>query len=186
MEDRYENYMTNKETDHGRKYFDDKTVNYLKAKSREAIEENQNISLLYFQVDWENSKKNFYGELLFKKFINPQGIQLRGAIKMEQGGEQMQSGIPSKIMKLVFSCYVDALREMNCDPKRGDFFGYGKRLYEIYDKTLEDYGPGNVIGNRERMRIDFMSIEADDETLQRNPFGDNLGLDSQLRNNGLI
>jgi len=177
---------SNKETDHGKLYWGEKTLNFLKDKSRVVLEEYQDISLLYFQIDWMKSKKNFYGELLFKKFVNPLGIQIKGAIKMSQGEEQLNQGVPNKIMKLAFSCYTEQLKELNIEPNYGDYFAYGQRLYQIYDRTLKDYGPGNVNGNRERMRIDYLCIQEDDETIQRDPWGDNLGLDIQIRGNGSI
>lgn len=173
-------------TENGRLYFGDKDASYLKEMSRQAVEEHNNVSLLYFAVDWENSKRNFYGELTMKKFKNPLGVQLVGIIKMNQGEEQQNQGVPNKIMKLTFSCYVEHLKEKSVEPQLGDYFSYGQRIYEIYDKTLKDYGPGNLIGNRERMRIDYLCVQADDEIIQRQPFGDNLGLDIQIRNNGSI
>lgn len=177
---------SSKETDHGRLYFGNKDVAYLKKLSREAVEQHNNVTLLYFALDWEASKRNVYGEMLMKKFKNPKGVQLSGIIKMNQGDETMNQGVPQKIMKLTFSCYVDLLREKDVEPKIGDYFSYGQRIYEIYDTTLKDYGPGNVIGNRERMRVDFYAIQSDDEVIQKNPFSKNLGTDLDIRKNGSI
>lgn len=174
------------ETDSGRLYWDDKTVGFIKEMSRTVLEDYQNISVLYFQIDWSKSQKNFYGEMKFKKFVNPLGIQVRGAITIGQGEEQLNQGIPNKIMRLTFSCYTEHIKELNIEPNFGDYFAYGQRLYQIYDKTIKDYGPGNVNGNRERMRIDYYCVQEDDETIQKNAWGDNLGLDIQIRGNGSI
>ena len=175
-----------KQTDHGRLYWSDKNTEYLEQKSRESLEQNQDVSVLYFQIDWHQSKRNFYGEMTIKKFVNPLGIKVRGAVKMQQGDEQLNQGIPNKIMKLIFSCYTEELKELNIEPALGDYFAYGQRIYQIYDKTIKDYGPGNVIGNRKRMRIDYFCIQDDDEVLMKNPFSENLGLDIQIRGNGSI
>lgn len=180
------NTNSSKNTNHGRLYFDDKDIAYLKKLSREAVEQHNNVSLLYFGLDWEASKRNIYGEMIVKKFKNVSGVQIKGIIKMQQGDETLNQGIPQKIMKLDFSCYVEHLKELGVDPKIGDYFSYGVRFYKIYDTTLEDYGPGNVIGNRERMRKDFRCIQEDDEVIQQNPFGDNLGTDIDIRKNGSI
>jgi len=179
------NYGNGKNTDHGRLYWGDKDIEYQKKLSRDWVEEIHNVSLLYFEIDWENSRRNWYGELLYKKFKNPLGVEINGWIKMNQGSEQLNNGIPNKIMKLNFACYVEHLKELNIEPNIGEYFSYGQRIYLIYDKTLNDYGPGNVIGNRERMRVDFFAIQEDDEVLFSDPWANNKGTDIDIRNGGI-
>jgi len=172
---------TDKRSENGNLYFNDKDIQYLKKQSREVVEEIHNMSVLYFALDWEQSKKNFYGELTMKKFKQPRGIEVRGKFKITQGGEQLQSGVPNKIMKMVVSVYREHLHELNIDPQRGDYFGIGKRLYQIYDYTIEDVGPGNVLLKRENLRVDYFAIMDDDEVIQKDVWGDNLGLEEQIR-----
>ena len=141
-----------------------------------------NFSVLYFEVDWVNSKKNFYGELIYKKFTIPKGTPIKGTIKLEQGTEQMSQGIPNKIMKLTLSIYTQQLDELGMRPKLGDYFGIGNRFYEIYDRTIEDVGVGNVMIDRKQMRLDYKCVQADDEVMFRDAWGnDNLGTESKLR-----
>lgn len=173
--------MSDKKTENGNLYFVDKDIQYLKQQSRQVVEEHNNMSVLFFALDWEKSKKNFYGELTLKKFKQIKGVEVRGKFKIEQGGEQLQNGIPNKIMKMSVSVYREHLHELGIDPQRGDYFGIGKRLYQIYDYTIEDVGPGNVLLKRENLRVDYFTIQDDDETVQFNPWGDNLGLEEQIR-----
>ena len=65
---------TDKKTENGHLYFGDKDADYLEKTSREAVEENHNMSILYLELDWLNCKKNFYGEMKVKKFKNPKGV----------------------------------------------------------------------------------------------------------------
>ena len=172
-----------KETNSGKLYFSDKDADYLEKVSREVVEDHHNTPILFFKVDFKNSLRNFYGEMLFKKFQNPKGTEIRGVYKINQGEETSQGGIQNKLMKLTVSIYVEQLEELDVTPELGDYFGIGKRLYIIYDKTIEDVGPGNLQINRKRMRQDFFCIQEDDEALQKNAFGENLGLEKDILDN---
>ena len=170
-----------KQTENGRLYFGDKTQSYLKQVSREAVEEHHNMSVLYFQLDYARSKKNFYGELLAKKFVHPKGIEVRGAFNIKQNELTVSNGIGGKTMSLTVSVFVEQLKELNIAPEKGDYFAIGRRIYQIYDKTLEDVGPGNFMMGRERMRQDFYCFQEEDESIQKDIWGDNLGLEQEIR-----
>ena len=159
-----------KDTHNGRLYFGNKDQSYLKQVSREAVEEHHNAPILYFEIDWEQSKRNFYGEMTMKKFKNPKGIEVRGSYKMSQSAESAFQGLPNKLMSLTASFYVESLKELHIDPRLGDYFAIGWRIYQIYDKTIPDAGPGNFVMNRERMRVDYRCLQEDQENLE----GDNL------------
>lgn len=169
-----------KNTDNGRLYFGDKTSAYLKKKSRQAVEKYHNAPILFFEIDWENSKRNFYGEMPMKKFANPKGVQVRGIYKISQNDDVVQNGVPNKTMKLIVSVYVDQLDELKINPQQGDYFGIGRRLYQIYSRTVDDVGPGSLMMNRGKMRKDFYCYEEDDEVLAKNAFGSNDGLEYQI------
>jgi hypothetical protein len=172
--------ISGKKTENGRLYFGNKDADYLKKVSRQAVEEHHNAPILFFSIDWAKSKKNFYGEMTMKKFREPLGTPVKGIFKIEQGEEQLQQGVPNKIMKLTVSIYIDQLEELNIKPELGDYFGIGKRLYQIYDKTIEDVGPGSLMMNRGRFRQDFHCLQDDDEVLMKNAYGSNTGLESQI------
>lgn len=169
-----------RKTDNGRLYFGDKTAEYLKKKSRQAVEKYHNAPILYFGIDWTKSKRNFYGELTIKKFDNPKGVEVRGIYKINQSEASKENGLPNKSMTLTVSVYVDQLTELNIDPKEGDYFAIGKRLYKIYSRTLDDVGPGSLMMNRGKVRKDYLCYEEDDESIQKNSFGANTGLESQI------
>jgi len=176
--------LGNKVTDHptegGRLYFGDKDVEYLKKMSRQALEEHNDAPILYFGIDWEQSKRNFYGEMMIKKFVNPKGTQIRGSYKIYQASPNNTMGFLAKKMKMNVSVYTEQLEELGIEPTYGDYFAIGVRLYCIHDMTIKDAGVGNVMMNRERMRVDYVAFEEDDEALQKDIWGDSLSLEYQI------
>ena len=68
----------------GNNFYGDKTLKYLKKLSRESVEQHTNTSVLYFEVDFERSKRNFYGEMLIRIWKNPIGISVKGVIQLDQ------------------------------------------------------------------------------------------------------
>ena len=169
---------TARKDDNGKLYFGDKDAAFLKQQSREAIETIHNAPILYFEIDWEQSKRNFYGEMLIKKFVDVKGVEVRGSFKIEQAAGTMFQGLPNQLMKLIVSVYVEQLEELKIDPQLGDYFGVGKRLYQLYTMTSVDAGPGNLMMNRERMRQDFFAMEDDVESLLP---GVDLGLEYDIK-----
>lgn len=171
---------TQKKTNNGNLYFGDKDAKYLKKVSREAVEKHNDAPILYFAVDWINSKRNFYGEMKVKRFKNPKGQEIRGIYKIEQNPITHQNGIPYKTMKLTVSLYTEQLQELLIEPVRGDYFYVGQRYYQIYDMTINDAGPGQLLMDRERMRSDYFAFEVDDETIQKQVELENFGPDFNL------
>ena len=174
---------TDKDTENGKLYFGDKSAAFLKEKSRQAVEDYHNISILFLEIDWINSKLNFYGEMTTKRFVNPQGIQIRGSYKIAQNEVTHQNGIPYKTMKIDVSIYTEQLKELSIEPKRGDYFYVGNRYYQIYDLTINDAGPGQLMMDRERMRCDYAAFEVDDETIQKAVNDKNFGPDINIQHN---
>jgi len=176
------NTITPKETEFGKAYFSDKDAAYLNKVSKQVVEDHNNVSILYFAIDWVHSHRNFYGELLHKKFSNPFGTQIKGILKLEQGGEQLLQSLPYKLMKMTVSIYTDQLKQLNVEPQLGEYFSVGNRFYRIYNKTIDDVGPGNLMINRGRMRCDYNCIEEDNEVISQNPWTDgDLGTEADLR-----
>ena len=58
--------INKEDTRSGRILFGDKSLKYLEKMSRTAVEDYTNTSLLFFEIDYQASKKNFYGELIIK------------------------------------------------------------------------------------------------------------------------
>lgn len=156
---------TGREHKSGNAFFGNKDVKYLKKLSRESIEKHTNTSVLYFEVDVEKSKRNFYGEMLVKKFNNPRGISIAGVIELNEGGDNSLEDVPSKILTLKFSCYVAQLRELGIEPKLGDYFATKNRLYFIHNKTILDANSVSVNVDKEALSIRYDCIQSDDETI---------------------
>lgn len=149
----------------GQAFFGSKTQNYLKKLSRESVEKHTNTSVLFFAVDYEKSKRNFYGELIIKKWVNAQGIEVKGVIQLDEGGDLVMEDIPNKILTLNFSCYISHLRELGIDPQLGDYFATKNRIYMIYNKTILDANQVSIMTDAEAMYIKYDCVQGDDEQL---------------------
>lgn len=156
-----------KDVENGKQYFGNKDAEYLKQQSRAAVEDRHDMPILFFEIDWENSARNFYGELTVKKFVNPQGIQIRGMYKLEQQEMTKFNNVPYQKMHLTVSIYTEQMQELGIEPKLNDYFSVGKRFYQIYKKTINDVGPGNLMMNREKMRCDYFAHEVDNEVVNK-------------------
>ena len=184
MEANNKNQKPNKS---GSLYLGSKDLEYLQKVSREAVESHHNMTIMYFEIDVAKSHRNFYGELLYKKFVNDKGIEIPGTIKFESGDEDTFQGLPNKISKLVFSTFTDTLKEYGINPKLGDYFSYGKRFYLIYDKTLNQVGVENIVGDRKQVRMDFKAVQDDEEVLYKDPYNHAFeGAQTDILNNGSI
>lgn len=150
----------------GNNFYGDKTLKYLKKLSRESVEQHTNTSVLYFEVDFERSKRNFYGEMLIRIWKNPLGISVKGVIQLDQSDEIAIEDIPNKTMSLNFSCYLDHLKELDIEPKIGDCFSIKNRIYMIYDKTILDANMVSVAVDREALYIKYTCIALDSEQIQ--------------------
>jgi hypothetical protein len=171
---------TNKNTEHGRLYHGDKTSEYLKEKSRQAVEDYHNMPILFLQIDWENCKRNFYGEMTVKRFVNPKGIQMRGKYEISENDQANQNGIPYKTMKLEVSIFTEQLKELSLEPVRGDYFYVGNRYYQIWNITINDVGPGTLL-QRERVKVLYSAFEMDDEAIQKSINDQNPGADFNIQ-----
>jgi len=145
--------------------FGRKSEQFLRTKSRQAVEKYSDTSLFYFEVDYDKSYKNFYGELLIKEWVNPQGTQLHGTIEVTESDESELSGLPNKLLSLKFSCYVEHLKEIGIMPKIGNYFTTKNEVYIIQDKTLLDSNKHSINTDSEAIAIEFKCTQVDDETM---------------------
>lgn len=153
---------TPRDTKNGNAFFGGKDMAYLKKMSRQAVEKHTDTSALYLEIDYENSIRNFYGELLVKKFVNPLGIAVKGVISVDENDSVTLEKIPNKITKFSLSCYSEHLRELGVEPRIGDYFILQNRYYMIWDKTISDANNPVTVG-RENLSITYKCSEADDE-----------------------
>ncbi len=157
---------TPRESGSGNAFHGSKTQNYLKKLSRESIEKHTNTSVLFFAVDYEKSKRNFYGELLIKKWVNPTGIEVKGIVQLDEGGDIVVEDIPNKVMVLNFSCYISHLRELGIDPQLGDYFSTKNRIYMIHNKSILDANQVSVKTDSEALYIKYDCVQADDSQIE--------------------
>jgi hypothetical protein len=156
---------TQKNKEHGRTGFGDKTLDYLKKKSRDAIEKYTDTSALFFELDYTNSKKNFYGEILIKKWKNPKGVLVNGVISIIEGNEVTVEDIPNQLARLNFVVYIDHLKELNIWPHIGDYFSIKNRIYFIHKRTLLDSDKNSILTDKEAVTMKFTCVEADQESI---------------------
>jgi len=156
---------TPRPSESGQAFFGSKTQNYLKKLSRESIEKHTNTSVLFFAVDYENSKRNFYGELIIKKWVNPKGVEVKGIIQLDEGSDLVVEDISNKILTLNFSCYISHLREIGIDPQLGDYFATKNRIYMIHNKTILDANQVSIMTDAEALYVKYECVQGDDEQL---------------------
>ena len=158
--------QTRNNTSNGEKIgFGNKTLEFLKKKSREAIEINSEASVLFFELDYINSHRNFYGELLVKKWKNPRGVCIKGLITVKEGGDQSIEEIPYQLATMEFVVYIDHLKELNVWPQLGDYLSYKNRHYFIWKRALLDTDKNSVLNDKEAVTTIFKCVEADQESI---------------------
>jgi len=143
--------------------FGNKTLDYLKQKSRTAIEKYTDTTVLYFQLDYEKSKKNFYGEILIEKWVNINGIEVNGLITVKEEGDSYLETIPNHLASLEFVVYIEHLKELGIWPQIGDYFSIKNRMYLIHQRSLLDSDKNAILIDKEAVTTKFYCIETDKE-----------------------
>lgn len=152
-------------TEKGKVGFGSKTAEYLIKKSREALEVNSDTPVLYFEVDVENSRRNFYGEMIIKKWKEPKGVKVRGTCNITESSEINLSDIPNKLTKMAFGCFTSHLRELGIWPQLGDYFAIKNRFYFIQSKEITDVNKHTLMTDDDAYAITFTCGEADSESV---------------------
>jgi hypothetical protein len=156
---------TGKESESGRAFFGDKTRNYLEKKSRISVEKHTNTTLLYLQIDFERSRRNFYGEILVKAWVNPNGVKVNGIVNITEGSDIILEDIPHQVATLDFSTYISHLKELGLDPQIGDYFSTKNRVYMIYKRTIVDANLVSIATDQQAVMIKYTCGQVDDESL---------------------
>ena len=147
----------------------EKTQNYLEEKSRISVEEHTNTPVLFFEIDYEKSHKNFYGEILHKIFKNNFGVPLEGTVEIV--AEEIsydEGGIINKGNVLNFGCFISMLKEKKVNPKWGDYLYAKNKWYSIFDKTALDANETAVAYDK-ATTIKFRAAECTDEEINFDP-----------------
>jgi len=160
--------------------YGDKTNDLVIELSRNAVEVYSNTPLLYFEVDVENSRRNFYGEMLIKKFKQPLGVKLYGTVKLTEDSKNMLEDIPYKLVKMNVGIYTEHLREQGVWPQLGDYFCIKNRFYFIEDKEILDVNKHTITVDREAYSLTFICSEADDEIIMPSISAEDEGYANQL------
>lgn len=160
--------------------FGQKSTDFLKKKSRDAVEIYSDTPVLYFEVDVENSKRNFYGEMIVKKWKNPKGAKVKGTVEITESSEFNLADIPNRLTQLKFSCYIDHLKDLGIWPQLGDYFSVKNRFFFIQTKELLDVNKHAIMVDKDAYSITFTCGEADNETVIPNISTEEDGTANQL------
>jgi hypothetical protein len=150
-----------------------KTEEFLVKVSRESVEQNtseERPTILYFQVDYDKSKRNFYGEFEEMIFKNDKGTQVRGIITVSDTEVEEIARMVDQDTPLKFSVYFDHLKEIGIDPQIGDYFGYKHKFYYIYSKTALDASKSVIASGRNAIYISYSCYQQDDERIYIEPW----------------
>lgn len=158
--------QSQKESGSGKILFGDKSLEYLKKKSRIATEDYTDTSVLYFEMDYESSKRNFYGEMIVKKWKNALGVKVNAIVNITEADTTNLEGIPNKLLTGEVTVYIEHLKELGIEPQIGDYFTSKNRIYFIHDRTIADSNKVQVAVDREAIFIMYHIVESDDEQTQ--------------------
>lgn len=150
-----------------------KSEEFLVKLSREAVEQNtseDSPTILYFQVDYDKSKRNFYGEFEEMIFKNDKGVQVKGIITVFDNEVEEIARMVDQDTPLKFSAYIEHLKEIGIDPQIGDYFGYKHKFYYIYSKTALDSNKAIIASGRDAVHITFSCYQQDDERIYIEPW----------------
>lgn len=169
-----------------KKVWGNKTEEYLVKVSREAVEQNtseEKPSVLYFQVDYDKSKRNFYDEFEEMIFKNDKGIQVKGIITVFDNEVEEIARMIDQDTPFELSVYTSHLKELGIDPQIGDYFGYKHKFYYIYSKTAIDSNKSVVASGRNAVHITYSCYQQDDERIYIEPWRtqSNLGTEENIK-----
>lgn len=158
------------------KFWGKNTQDFLVQVSRKAIENYNENSVLFFEVDYNKSKRNFYGEYETIEFINKKGIEVKGVINIKNEEVDERAKMINQNTSLEFSCYIDHLKDLGIKPELGNYFSYKNKFYYIYNKIALDANQNVIAGGNKPIWQRFDCYEEDGETL----YGFNyIGLDDE-------
>lgn len=140
-----------------------KTQEFLQKISRESLEEHSDVSVLFFEVDYDRSKTNFYGEFEHKYFKNNKGIELRGTVNIT--GNEIEGTPPDQTTNLVFGVYAQQLKEKGISPEMGDYISAKNKFYLIKNKIALDANKNTISPNGEPIWQSYTCAEVEDEEM---------------------
>ncbi len=163
----------------GKKAWGEKTQKYLEEKSRISVEDHSNTFLLYYELDYLNSYKNFYGECLHKKF--KPSIKVFGTIAITSEENKYENEIVQRNTNMEFGVFIEHLKELGINPQLGDFFYSKNKWYIIHSKTALDDNATSVAFDK-AITIKFLATQVDDEVIAFEPWNINNSIKQEVQN----
>lgn len=152
---------------------------FLESISRDAVEVYNENSLLYFQVDYAKSKRNFYGEYEIIEFVEKKGISVKGIITIQDQDTEEIAKLLNQNTTLVFGCYINHLKELGVDIRIGNYFSYKNKFYYIYNKVALDANRNIVASGKDPVWNSFQCYQEDDEAVYGDGWRENSNEGSQ-------
>lgn len=157
----------------------EKTQAYLEEKSRISVEEHSNTFLLYYELDYEKSKRNFYGECLYKKFKKQ--VQVHGTIAITAEENKYENEIVQRNTNMEFGTFIEHIKELGINPQLGDYFYAKNKWYIIHSKTALDDNLTAVAYDK-AITIKFLATQVDDEVISPEPWNINNSTKQHVQN----
>lgn len=136
-------------------FFDEDEFELEKEMGREAIEEDLNMTIIFFKVDRERTQKDdVYNEADKDsiKFFPPVELKVVPIIEEAEnrGYNPNNTGRHLEDGNFTFGVYQDQLKEKNTDIQNGDYIGYGvdeetMRYYTVVNDHIKFYDNAHTI-----------------------------------------
>lgn len=152
------------------KFFGENTQKMVETLSRTAVENYNENTVLYLEIDYGKSKRNFYGEFEIIKFVHEKGIEVKGIVNIINSETEEVSKLFNQNTLIEFSCYVSHLKELKIQPDFGNYFAYKNKFYYIYGRTALDASQSVIANGREPIWIKYNGYQEDDEAIYSEPW----------------
>ncbi len=138
---------------------------FLESVSRDAIEVYNENFVLYFQVDYTKSKRNFYGEYEIIEFTEKKGVAIKGIVTVHDQETEEIAKLINQNTILSFGCYVNHLKDLGIDIRLGNYFSYKNKFYYIYNKVALDANRNVVASGTDVVWNKYDCYQEDDEAI---------------------
>lgn len=163
----------------GKLAWGEKSQIYLEEKSRESVEEHSDTFLLYYELDYEKSKRNFYGECLHK--IYKKAIPVYGTIAISAEENKYENEIVQRNTNMEFGTFLEHIKELGINPQLGDYFYAKNKWYIIHSKTALDDN-STAVAYDKAITIKFLATQVDDEVISFEPWNINNSTKQHVQN----
>lgn len=148
------------------KFWGENTQNFLVHASRTAVEDYSENFVLYFEVDYLKSKRNFYGEFEILQFKDENGKKIKGVVNVENSEVSESFQLLEQNTSLAFFCYIEHLKDLGIDIQVGDYFKYKNKFYYVFNVIALDANKNVIASGDEPIWQKYNCYQEDNEIIQ--------------------